>query len=154
MSVTGQPRPPARPRDRLGRPLPWGRASEITLKNYAALSLEENHTLAVARFNAGRFFQTHEAWEEAWRKAEATADEEFFKGLAQLGAAYTHYARGNAHGARVLLERALERIGTRGSSHFGIDVEKVSGAFNDQRRIFAEAEKDGSPLPTVIQPEL
>ncbi len=154
MSEPAQPRPPERPRDRLGRPLPWGSPSEIALEDYATLSLAENNRLGVAHFNAGRFFEAHEAWEEAWRKAEATDDEEFFKGLAQLGAAYTHYARGNAHGARVLLERALERIGTRGSPHHGIDVAKVSGAFDEQRRVFIEAEEEGSPLPTIIQPKL
>ena len=145
-------RPPERPRDRLGRPLAWGSPSEITLEDYASLSLQANHELGVVHFNAGRFFQAHEAWEESWRKAEGSADEEFFKGLAQLGAAYTHYARDNAHGARVLLERALERIGSQGSPHFGIDVGRLSPLFEAQAAVFAEAERAGDALPTLAPP--
>ena len=147
-------RPPERPRDRLGRPLPWGSPSEITLEDYASLSVEANHALGVAHFHAGRFFQAHEAWEESWRKAEGSADEEFFKGLAQLGAAYTHYARGNAHGARVLLERALERIGLRGSPHFGLDISAVCPLLREHAKIFGLAESTRMPLPEVVPPRL
>ncbi len=146
-------RPRERPRDRFGRPLPWGSISEIALEDYASLSLEENRALGVAHFNAGRFFQAHEAWEESWRKAEGTDDEEFFKGLAQLGAAYTHYARGNAHGARVLLERALERIGSHDSPRGGMDIADALATFEQQRALFALAES-GTPLAAIAPPTL
>jgi predicted metal-dependent hydrolase len=113
-----------------------------------------NHALGIAHFNAGRFFQAHEAWEEAWRKAENTPDEEFFKGLAQLGAAYTHYARGNAHGARVLLERALERVSSRQAFPNGPHLASVIPKLREQAIVFASSERSGDPLPEIEPPKL
>ena len=110
---------PERPRDRLGRPLPWGTASDLHLEDFDALSLEENHELARAHARAGRWFPAHEAWETAWKQARDTEEAELFKGLSQMGAGYVHLLRGNAHGASTLLRRAASRIeryedGTRG----------------------------------------
>jgi hypothetical protein len=110
---------PERPRDRLGRPLPWGAQSDLELEDFDALTLEENHELARAHVRAGRWFPAHEAWETAWKQARDTAEAEFFKGLSQMGAGYVHLLRGNAHGASTLLRRAASRIeayddGTRG----------------------------------------
>jgi uncharacterized protein len=124
--------PPAqkreRPRDELGRPLAWGAENRLVLEDYDNLSLDENHRLGIEHFNAGRYFPAHEAWESAWRLARGTADEEFFKGLAQLGAGYTHYLRGNPHGARVLIERGVGRIRSFGQTHLGIDIERLARA--------------------------
>jgi hypothetical protein len=110
---------PARPRDELGRPQPWGAENRLHLEDFDALPLEDNHRLAREHFNAGRFFPAHEAWETAWKQARQTNEAEFFKGLSQLGAGYVHLLRGNAHGAVRLLRRAAGRIrrypsGTRG----------------------------------------
>jgi len=62
---------PERPRDELGRPMAWGSENRLALLNYDALPIEENHRLAREYFNEGKFFQAHEAWEGAWRKAQA-----------------------------------------------------------------------------------
>lgn len=110
---------PERPRDRLGRPLPWGSDAELELEDFDALSLEENHELARQHARAGRWFPAHEAWETAWKQARDTEEAELFKGLSQMGAGYVHLLRGNAHGASTLLRRAARRIrayddGTRG----------------------------------------
>jgi uncharacterized protein len=116
---------PERPRDRLGRPLPWTAENELTLEDYDSLSLEENHRLGIEHFNAGRYFPAHEAWETAWKKARNTDDAEFFKGLSQLGAGYVHLFRGNRHGAITLLRRGAGRVGRYPSGHHGIDPEAV-----------------------------
>ena len=101
---------PERPRDRLGRPLPWGSESEIVLEDFDSLSLDENHELGRGHARAGRWFAAHEAWETAWKQARDTDDAELFKGLSQMGAGYVHLLRGNAHGAATLLRRAAMRI--------------------------------------------
>jgi uncharacterized protein len=102
---------PERPRDRLGRPLPWGEDGELDLEDFDALTLEENHELGRVHARAGRWFPAHEAWETAWKQARNTGEAEFFKGLSQMGAGYVHLLRGNAHGAATLLRRASSRIG-------------------------------------------
>jgi hypothetical protein len=119
---------PARPRDELGRPQPWGGENRLALEDFDALSLEDNDRLGREHFNAGRFFPAHEAWETAWKKARDTDEAEFFKGLSQLGAGYVHLLRGNAHGAAVLLRRAARRVGAYPTGTRGVDTERVAAA--------------------------
>lgn len=116
---TGTRNKPERPRDRLGRPLPWEAEGELSLEDFDSLSLEENHDLGRAHARAGEWFPAHEAWETAWKQSRDTQEAELFKGLSQMGAGYVHLFRGNAHGASTLLRRAARRIagyedGTRG----------------------------------------
>lgn len=148
------PRPlkQVRPRDELGRPLPWGAENRLHLDDYDSLSPDENHRLAIENFNAQRFFAAHEAWESAWRQVRGSAEEEFFHGLAQLGAGFTHYARGNPHGARALMRRAVERIRPYGSHHRGIDVEALTAATSAVAATLEDARGVRRPLPPIDYP--
>jgi len=101
---------PERPRDLLGRPLPWGAEGMLALEDFDSLSLDENHELGSAHARAGEWFAAHEAWETAWKQSRDTDEAELFKGLSQMGAGYVHLFRGNAHGAATLLRRAASRI--------------------------------------------
>lgn len=153
---TGRPTPsrnkPERPRDHLGRPQPWDAPNTLVLEPYDTLSLDENHRIAIAHFDAGRFFPAHEAWETAWKQARDTAEAEFFKGLSQLGAGYVHLLRGNAHGAVTLLRRATSRLGRYPVGHRGVDTTAVCAAADaDARAVEAgrlvpgEGAKHGAP---------
>ena len=117
-----------RPRDRLGRPLPWGAKDRLELEDFDSLSLEENHRLGTEHMRAGRYFPAHEAWETCWKQARGTDDAEFFKGLSQLGAGYVHLLRGNSHGASRLLRRGAGRIAAYPGSHRGIDTTDAAAA--------------------------
>jgi uncharacterized protein len=135
---TGKPTParnkPQRPRDHLGRPQPWEASNTLHLEDYDSLSIEENHRLGREHFNAGRFFPAHEAWESAWKQARDTPDAEFYKGLSQLGAGYTHLLRGNRHGAATLMRRGAGRIASYPVGHRGVDTGSVSAAARDDAR--------------------
>jgi len=50
-------------------------------------------------FNAGRYWDAHEAWEEAWMPDRKGVDGGFFKGLIQVAAGCYHYRRQNRRGA-------------------------------------------------------
>jgi predicted metal-dependent hydrolase len=143
-----------RPRDELGRPLPKGEENRLHMEDFDAHGLEENHRLGIRHFDGERFFPAHEAWETAWKQARGTDDEEFFKGLSQLGAGYVHYRRGNAHGAGILVRRAVSRIGPYGPMHHGIDVAELVRVAEEQARAFERAEREGSALPDVAVPRL
>jgi hypothetical protein len=125
---------PERPRDSLGRPLPWGADGDLQLEDFAALTLVENHELARAHARAGRWFPAHEAWETAWKQARDTSEAEFFKGLSQMGAGYVHLLRGNAHGASTLLRRAASRIATYDDGTRGVVTSALAA------RLLADAE--------------
>jgi uncharacterized protein len=144
---TGVPSPtrqkPERPRDKLGRPLPWDFETELHLPNFDALSLEENHELGRRFIREREFFGAHEAWETAWKQARGTGDEEFFKGLSQMGAGYVHLLRGNAHGAKTLWGRGARRIRVYADPHQGIPTAEVAELLDAQIR----AVEDGRLVP-------
>ena len=53
----------------------------------------------VELFNAGRYWEAHEAWEEAWMPDRQGPDSGFYKGLIQVAAGCLHYGRRNRRGA-------------------------------------------------------
>ena len=142
---------PERPRDELGRPLPWDAPTRLRLPDFDAMSLEDNDRVA-REFLAGQnYFGAHEAWETAWKQAKGTGDEELFKGLSQLGAGYVHLLRGNAHGATTLLRRGASRVGAYPMGARGIDTRALA------RRLEADANAidEGTLLPgpqAALQP--
>jgi predicted metal-dependent hydrolase len=148
------PQKKERPRDELGRPLSWDAENRLHLEDYDNLPPDENHRLGIEHFNARHFFPAHEAWESAWRQLKGTPDEEFFHGLAQLGAGFTHYMRGNPHGARILLTRAVERIRPYGPRHRGIDVEALAGATGALAAAIQDARATRRALPEVDFPRI
>ncbi|MEX1022229.1 MAG: DUF309 domain-containing protein [Dehalococcoidia bacterium] len=140
---------PERPRDEAGRPLAWDAPTRLHLPNFDAMTLDECHAEAIRLFDAGNYFGAHEAWETCWAFAKGTDEEEFFKGLAQLGAGYTHWLRGNAHGVVALLGRALARIDSHGATHRELDVAAFAARLEDLRDQAGVCERDGAPLPEM-----
>jgi hypothetical protein len=133
---------PERPRDRLGRPLPWEAVGELALEDFDSFSLEENHELGRDHARAGRWFAAHEAWETAWKQARDTDEAELFKGLSQMGAGYVHLLRGNAHGATTLLRRAARRIARFADGSRGVATRRLA------ERLAADADAvDRGDLP-------
>ena len=134
---------PERPRDELGRPLPWGEASRLHLPDFDAMTLDDNDRAARGFLATRNYFGAHEAWETAWKQAKGTGEEELFKGLSQMGAGYVHLLRGNAHGAITLLRRGSSRVGRYPAGTRGIDTLAVAR----QLEATAAAVEDGSLLP-------
>jgi uncharacterized protein len=116
----------ARPRDRLGRPLPYGSVgvepvSEEALPPIATISYA--HELLIK----GRPFSAHEVYEARW-KAGPDSERELWQGLAQLCVGITHAERGNRIGALRLVGRArrrLETYATSGGPIYGLDLDHI-----------------------------
>lgn len=112
----------ARPRDGLGRPLPYGspgveRAPEGVERTPDATVAEAQQLL-----DDGKPFHAHEVFEDAW-KSGPDAERGLWRGLAQLAVGLTHAARGNFTGAASLLTRGAESIEPfSGEAPHGIDV--------------------------------
>ena len=126
------------------------------MEDYDSLPLEQNHRLGIRHWNDRRFFPAHEAWESAWKQAKDQAPDEtdFFKGLSQLGAGYTHLQRGNLHGAATLLRRGAGRILAFDDGHRDVDVRKIAAAVLDHAIYIEEAEKAGRPAPALDAPRI
>ncbi len=118
----GRPRQ-QRPRDALGRPLPYGDAGVEPVSEEPLPPLE---TVEAARalVRDGRPFAAHEVLEARW-KAGPDDESDLWQGLAQLCVGLTHAARGNAVGADRLLERGAARLaeyGAAGGATYGLDL--------------------------------
>jgi hypothetical protein len=112
----------ARPRDALGRPLPYDAAGEERAPEGVPRTPAEALTEAQRLLDAGRPFHAHEVLEDAWKQAPQ-AERQLWRGLAQLAVGQTHLLRGNARGAATLLERGAGNIRPHGSAPpHGIDV--------------------------------
>ena len=100
---------PERPRDRLGRPLPWDAEGFPGVEQRAEISTGQ--TIAEARdyLDQGLPFHAHEVLEMRWRCCPAP-ERPLWQGLAQAAAGLTHAARGNEEGHRRLSERARVTI--------------------------------------------
>jgi hypothetical protein len=112
----------ARPRDALGRPLPYGAVGEERAPEGVVPTPDASLAEAQALLDAGRPFHAHEVLEDAWKSAPEP-ERELWRGLAQLAVGLTHALRGNARGAATLLERGAGNIrGYTAAPPHGIDV--------------------------------
>jgi predicted metal-dependent hydrolase len=84
----------------------------------------EQFPKGIALFNARKFFESHEVWEELWL-VEPEPEKTFLQGLIQLAAACHHHGRGNRRGAQSLLAAGLAKLGRFPDDHRGIAVAKL-----------------------------
>jgi hypothetical protein len=112
----------ARPRDALGRPLPYGEQGEERAPEGVVRAPVQALVEAQALLDAGRPFHAHEVLEDAWKSAP-DAERQLWRGLAQLAVGLTHAMRGNARGATTLLDRGAGNIAPYAADPpHGIDV--------------------------------
>lgn len=112
----------SRPRDELGRPLPYGSVDVPRLPEGIVRTPEQTLDQAQALLDAGRPFHAHEIFEDAW-KATTGPDRAMWKALAQLAVGVTHRARGNHRGSTVLITRAAAALRSLPSlDTHGVDV--------------------------------
>ncbi len=113
----------ARPRDALGRPLPYGAEGEPRAPEGVVRTPEATLAEAQELLDAGRPFHAHEVLEDAWKTGPAD-ERDLWRGLAQLAVGLTHAARGNPAGAGTLLGRAARSLGAAGEAagRHGVDV--------------------------------
>ena len=124
-SGTARPRRNTRPRDALGRPLPYGAAGVGAQPEGVSRTAIESLIEAYRLLSEGRPFHAHEVLEDAW-KSGPQEERELWRGLAQLAVGVTHAARGNAVGGARLIERGARNISPYESSRpHGLDVSAV-----------------------------
>ncbi|WP_328301952.1 DUF309 domain-containing protein [Streptomyces sp. NBC_00435] len=120
----------ARPRDGLGRPLPYGaegveRQPEGVVRTPAGTLAEAQRLL-----DAGMPFHAHEVFEDAW-KSGPEAQAPLWRALAQLAVGLTHAARGNAVGGARLLRRGADALaglhGAGGTAVPAVDLAGIVG---------------------------
>ncbi|SFO99727.1 hypothetical protein SAMN05421810_101634 [Amycolatopsis arida] len=142
----------ARPRDGLGRPLPYGAAGVPRQPEGVRRTPAETVAEAQRLLDEGKPFHAHEVFEDAWKTGPA-GEEGLWRGLAQLAVGVTHAARGNSGGAAALLRRGADNIAPYGSP-YGLDV---PGLCAWARRLAAELDtnpepRDAAALAPTLRP--
>jgi hypothetical protein len=133
----------ARPRDALGRPLPYGTPGEPRAPEGVVRTPAETLREAQQLLDAGRPFHAHEVLEDAW-KTGPDDERDLWRGLAQLAVGLTHAARGNSAGAATLLARGARSLGTASAAaaRHGVD----DAALRSWATALAAAAEGGGPL--------
>ncbi|MCF3146456.1 DUF309 domain-containing protein [Streptomyces platensis] len=112
----------ARPRDGLGRPLPYGSPGVARQPEGVPRTPAQSLTEAQRLLDDGMPFHAHEVLEDAWKAAPET-ERELWRGLAQLAVGLTHAARGNTTGGTTLLDRGAAAIAPYAeTAPYGIDI--------------------------------
>jgi len=87
----------------------------------------------IGLFNRGRYFDCHEAWEAAWKRAHGE-EKLFLQGLIQAAVAILHAERGNLKGAASLYAKSREKLDPLPAAHHGIalgELRRALGEFFD-----------------------
>ncbi|MDO0938347.1 DUF309 domain-containing protein [Streptomyces sp. DG2A-72] len=134
----------ARPRDGLGRPLPYGEEGVARQPEGVVRSPERTVAEAQELLDAGKPFHAHEVFEDAWKSGPAT-ERALWRGLAQLAVGLTHTARGNLTGGVRLLRRGAGAVeewasGCGEPRPYGMDL---AGVVVWARRLADDVERDG-----------
>ncbi|MFD5073661.1 DUF309 domain-containing protein [Streptomyces sp. NPDC058371] len=140
----------ARPRDGLGRPLPYGADGVERQPEGVVRSPAETVVEAQALLAAGKPFHAHEVFEDAWKSGPAD-ERALWRGLAQLAVGLTHAARGNTTGGARLLRRgagAAEQWAAESGQNrpYGMDLAELAAW---ARRLAGVVERDGTAVDAV-----
>jgi uncharacterized protein len=79
-------------------------------------------------FNAGEYFEAHEALENAWRE-ERGPIRNVYRGILQIGVGYYHILRGNYTGARKMFQRCRQWLDPFPSDCRGINIDGLRRDF-------------------------
>jgi predicted metal-dependent hydrolase len=103
----------------------------------------------LAHFNAGKFFEAHEFWEEIWLR-EPEPEKTFLQGLIQITAAFHHHRRGNPDGAESLLTAGIVKLLRFPPDHHALAI----GALRENAKRWVRAIGNGEDLGANAIPKL
>ena len=131
------------------------RVEDSAIDEPAALSTTQSgiypgHYLqGIDHFNAGRYFDAHEVWEEIWLRSSGDT-KLFYQMLIQASVGLYHYERGNARGARGMHSNVVDKLQRLPSFLMSLDLDDFSCQF---RSFFAELiENNDEAAPPADRP--
>lgn len=108
--------------------------SAFSLENFSDPCQQELHPQArvgLTLFAEGRYFEAHEALEQAWRESSGP-QRALYQGILQVGVAYHHILQGNYAGALKMFARAQANLEAFERPCSGVDVPQLR---EDARRV-------------------
>ena len=109
----------------------------------------EKFARGVADFNAERFFEAHEVWEELWLAA-AEPEKTFLQGLIQVAAAFHHLGRKNGRGAQSLLAAGIAKLAGCPDDFRGMAIAELrKEVYHWAEMLRSEKEPESRNLPKI-----
>ena len=100
-------------------------------------------------FNEGRFFDSHEYFEEIWRSTNPEP-RDLFQGLVQVAAGlHIWHDRHRADPAARVLGRGMRRLSVFESWAFGLDLPALDGALETWLNWLSDPTGSPPPVPTI-----
>jgi hypothetical protein len=104
----------------------------------------------VELFNRGLYWESHEAWEEAWMPDRKGPDGGFYKGLIQVAAGCLHYGRRNRRGAVNKWRSGADYLRPYLPRHRGVELEPLVRSVDGFLAAFdGRPWADGLVMPTI-----
>jgi pSer/pThr/pTyr-binding forkhead associated (FHA) protein len=100
----------------------------------------------IEHFNAGRYFDAHEVWEEIWLNSSGDT-KVFYQMLIQAAVGLHHYERDNSRGARGMHANVVEKLSRLPSVFMSLDLVEFSRSFDASLAGLIEREDEGA-FPT------
>ena len=100
----------------------------------------------IAHFEAERFFEAHEVWEDYWRE-EHRPVRELYQALVQIASAFIQHRRKKLVGAKWLLNRAFFHLERFPDCCHGVDVAELRRRMERMRR---QLQAEEEPTPFLI----
>lgn len=141
------PRPEPRPEPRPGLIRQGDRD-----KAYRPLPLAERRTAfeaGVALYDAGEYFEAHEALEPAWMGTDDLPERGLHQGLIKVAAAYVHAGRGNPRGVVRNLEGARRHLAIAGPAADGWSVDVAALLADVDARLADPSTIASVPAPVI-----
>ena len=107
----------------------------------------------IEHFNAGRYFDAHEVWEEIWLRSSGDA-KVFYQMLIQAAVGLYHYERGNARGARGMHANVLEKLERLPSFLMSLDLDDFCRQFKGFFSQLIENNDETAPRPDRPRPRI
>jgi uncharacterized protein len=100
----------------------------------------------IHHFNARRYFDAHEAWEEIWLHSSGDA-KLFYQMMIQAAVALYHYERKNRRGARGMYLNVMEKLSRLPAIFMALNLEDFAVQL---KTFFAEVVDDGPENPFAL----
>jgi predicted metal-dependent hydrolase len=101
-------------------------------------------------FNAGEFFDAHEAWEDRWRAAPEASERRFLQGLIQVAAGFHKLLEMHDSAAALrLLAKGLAKLNACPAQVGDLDLAKFRDAIDRCARSLANGQLERSAIPRV-----
>jgi len=117
-------------------------------------SVYPSHYLeGIEHFNARRYFDAHEVWEEIWLRSSGDA-KVLYQMLIQAAVGLYHYERGNARGARGMHANVVDKLERLPSFLMSLDLDDFSRQFRGFFAGLIENNEETAPPPEMPRPQI